>query len=55
MKISVHEHERIIDAFRKKDPEAAEKLVRINAEYCGRVLIDGGVPPTQAAEFKLGK
>jgi DNA-binding GntR family transcriptional regulator len=43
MKISVQEHEKIIDAFRKKDGVAAEKLVRKNAEYGGRVLMGGGV------------
>jgi DNA-binding GntR family transcriptional regulator len=43
MKISVHEHEKIIEAFRKKDCATAEKLVRKNAEYGGRVLMGGGV------------
>jgi DNA-binding GntR family transcriptional regulator len=41
MKISVDEHEKIINAFKKKDPAAAEKLVRKNAEYGGRVLVNG--------------
>lgn len=53
MKISVQEHEKIIDAFRQKDAEAAEKLVRKNAEYGGRVLIDGAVSPSQKAEFQV--
>jgi DNA-binding GntR family transcriptional regulator len=44
MKISVQEHEKIIDAFRKKDPVLAEKLVRKNAEYGGKVLMQGSVP-----------
>lgn len=41
MKNSVEEHEKIIDAFRKKNPAAAEKLVRKNAEYGGKVLMGG--------------
>lgn len=41
MEVSVQEHEKIIDAFRKKDADLAEKLVRQNAEYGGRVLISG--------------
>jgi DNA-binding GntR family transcriptional regulator len=44
MKISVEEHAKIIDAFRKKNPAMAEKLVRKNAEYGGRVLVEGGNP-----------
>lgn len=43
MDISVQEHEKIIEAFRRKDVEAAEMLVRKNAEYGGRVLVDGGI------------
>jgi DNA-binding GntR family transcriptional regulator len=42
MKISVEEHEKIIDSFRKKNPVLAEKLVRKNAEYGGKVLVQGG-------------
>ena len=45
MKTSVEEHEKIIDAFRKKNPSGAEKLVRKNAEYGGRVLMQGGDAP----------
>ena len=41
MVISVQEHEKIIDAFRKKDADLAETLVRKNAEYGGKVLMDG--------------
>lgn len=41
MKISVQEHERIIDAFRRRDPDEAEKIVRKNAEYGGKVLMQG--------------
>jgi len=43
MKISVEEHQKIIEAFRKKNPVVAEKLVRKNAEYGGMVLM-GGTP-----------
>ena len=39
MEISVQEHEKIIAAFRNKDADLAETLVRQNAEYGGRVLI----------------
>lgn len=42
MRISVQEHEKIIDAFSRKDAEAAETLVRKNAEFGGKVLVDGG-------------
>jgi DNA-binding GntR family transcriptional regulator len=41
MKVSVEEHEKIIDAFRKRNPTLSEKLVRKNAEYGGRVLMQG--------------
>lgn len=41
MKISIKEHEKIIEAFRKRDVESAELLVRKNAEYGGKVLMDG--------------
>jgi DNA-binding GntR family transcriptional regulator len=43
MAISVQEHEKIIDAFRQKDANLAEALVRKNAEFGGRVLINGQV------------
>lgn len=39
MEISVQEHEKIIDAFRRKDADLADTLVRKNAEYGGRVLM----------------
>jgi DNA-binding GntR family transcriptional regulator len=42
MNISIQEHKKIIEAFRRKDVEAAELLVRKNAEYGGKVLMDGG-------------
>jgi len=41
MDISVQEHRKIIEAFRKRDCETAESLVRMNAEYGGKVLLDG--------------
>jgi DNA-binding GntR family transcriptional regulator len=40
MLISVEEHEKIIEAFRKRDPILAEMLVQKNAEYGGKVLIE---------------
>lgn len=42
MKISVQEHNKIIDAFRARNADLAEQLVRKNAEYGGKVLMDGG-------------
>lgn len=53
MRISVQEHEKIIEAFRNKDAETAEMLVRKNAEYGGRVLMDGGLTPSQAALLQM--
>jgi len=46
MEVSVQEHEKIIDAFRKKDADLAETLVRKNAEYGGRVLMNVAAPAT---------
>ncbi|HIJ95595.1 MAG TPA: GntR family transcriptional regulator [Desulfuromonadales bacterium] len=43
MTVSVQEHEKIIDAFRRRDADAAETLVRKNAEYGGHVLM-GATP-----------
>jgi len=43
MKVSVQEHDKIIEAFRKKDASAAEKLVSKNAEFGGKVLMGSGV------------
>lgn len=43
MAISVQEHEKIIDAFRQKDANLAEALVRKNAEFGGRVLMNGPI------------
>jgi DNA-binding GntR family transcriptional regulator len=39
MHISVQEHDKIIEAFRKKDAAQVERLVRKNAEYGGQVLM----------------
>jgi len=53
MRISVQEHEKIIEAFRKKDPTTAETLVRKNAEYGGKVLMDGGATLSQATMMQM--
>ncbi len=53
MRISVQEHEKIIEAFRSRDAESAEALVRKNAEYGGRVLMDGGLGASQAAMLQI--
>lgn len=52
MKISVQEHDRIIEAFLKRDANKAETLVRKNAEFGGKVLMqDGeGLPLLKPAE-----
>ncbi len=52
MRVSVDEHEKIIGAFRARDAEKAEKLVRKNAEYGGKVLMQGvdGVLPLKPSE-----
>ena len=45
MEVSVTEHRNLIDAFRRRDADLAEQLVRKTAEYGGKVLIhssDGG-------------
>ena len=42
MEVSVQEHRKIIEAFRRRDADQAEHLVRKNAEYGGRVLMQGG-------------
>lgn len=39
MEISVQEHVKIIDAFKKRDGDTADLLVRKNAAYGGQVLI----------------
>jgi len=53
MKIVIQEHGKIIEAFRRRDAEAAEMLVRKNAEYGGRVLLDGSVTASQRAELQI--
>ncbi|BDV44839.1 GntR family transcriptional regulator [Geotalea uraniireducens] len=52
MAISVEEHDKIIDAFRSRNPDLAETLVRKNAEYGGKVLMQetDGTPPLKPAE-----
>jgi DNA-binding GntR family transcriptional regulator len=54
MDFSVREHQKIIDAFRNKDADLAEKLVRSNAEYGGKVLMQGGegITPFKPADAK---
>lgn len=42
MEFSVREHQKIIDAFRNKDADLAENLVRSTAEYSGQVLMQDG-------------
>jgi DNA-binding GntR family transcriptional regulator len=44
MLLSVQEHEKIIEAFRRRNAELAERLVRKNAEDGGRVLMEQGEP-----------
>lgn len=53
MMISVQEHEKIIEAFRNKDADLAEHLVRKNAEYGGQVLMGGGIISTQDAQMDV--
>lgn len=52
MAISVDEHDKIIDAFRSRNADLAETLVRKNAEYGGKVLMQetDGTPPLKPAE-----
>lgn len=50
MESSVQEHEKIIEAFRSKDAEAAEMLVRKNAVYGGKALMDCGIAATSPSE-----
>lgn len=52
MAISVQEHEKIIEAFRKRNGELAERLVRKNAEYGGKVLLSNseGGPTLSSSE-----
>ena len=40
MEISVEEHEKLLEAFRRKDGEAAERLVKKTAQMGGKVLLE---------------
>jgi len=42
MEFSVKEHQKIIEAFRDGNADLAEALVRTNAEYGGKVLVQDG-------------
>jgi len=53
MEISVQEHEKIIEAFRRKDEVAAEMLVRKNAEYGGKALMGSGIVSSQTAAMQM--
>ncbi|GAB4303413.1 MAG: GntR family transcriptional regulator [Desulfuromonadia bacterium] len=55
MEISVTEHAKIIDAFERRDPNLAETLVRKNAEFGGRVLLDsaGGSDSLSPVEKRI--
>lgn len=55
MKVSVQEHEKILDAFRRNDAESAANLAQKNAEYGGRVLIDSDASSLLAAELKVSR
>ena len=52
MEIVIQEHAKIIEAFCRKDADAAEMLVQKNAEYGGRVLLDGGLTASQRNELQ---
>ena len=53
MRVSVQEHEKIIEAFRNKDAVLAETLVRKNAEYGGMVLMDNGLGASQTVMLQI--
>jgi DNA-binding GntR family transcriptional regulator len=53
MDISVQEHQKIIEAFRRKDEETAEMLVRKNAEYGGKALMGSGIVSSQTAAMQM--
>jgi DNA-binding GntR family transcriptional regulator len=58
MRISVEEHSKIIEAFSRRDADGAEKLVRKNAEYGGRVLMqaeEGVAIPLKPAEQRAAR
>jgi DNA-binding GntR family transcriptional regulator len=54
MGVSVTEHRNLIDAFRRRDTDLAEQLVRKTAEYGGRVLMqtagEGGATGAEEVE-----
>jgi DNA-binding GntR family transcriptional regulator len=52
MKVSVQEHVKLIEAFKTRNAELAERIVRKSAEYGGRVLMAGGesIPPLNFIE-----
>lgn len=54
MQISVEEHDKIIEAFARRDGEAAESLVRQNAEYGGSVLMQGRAGMLPSADHPEG-
>ncbi|MSN27325.1 MAG: FCD domain-containing protein [Geobacter sp.] len=53
MTISVQEHEKIIEAFRNKDADTAEDLVRKNAEYGGQVLMGASIPNSIGSQMDV--
>ncbi|KAF0221375.1 MAG: GntR family transcriptional [Geobacteraceae bacterium] len=57
MLVSVEEHEKIIEAFRKRDPALSERLVRRNAEYGGKVLmhVGRGTPSLKPEELSAAR
>ena len=53
METSVKEHDKIIDAFRRKDAKTAEDLVRKNAEYGGQVLMGATIPVSIGSQMDV--
>ena len=53
MEISVQEHQKIIEAFRKRDADTAEDLVRKNAEYGGQVLMGAAIPVSIGSQLDV--
>jgi DNA-binding GntR family transcriptional regulator len=47
MAVSIQEHQKIIDAFRARNAVLAESIVSKNAEYGGKVLMDGANSTTE--------
>lgn len=50
MEISVQEHKKILDAFRRHDAEQADNLVRKTAAYGAQVLIHSMIPEGRRGE-----